>query len=43
MSFTKDISRRSFGFGLAAFGLVACSNVTQANQGSVAKGAAMCR
>jgi membrane-bound lytic murein transglycosylase B len=35
MSFTKDISRRSFGFGLAAFGLVACSNVTQANQGSV--------
>lgn len=29
-----DISRRVFGFGLAAFGLTSCGNVTQANQGS---------
>lgn len=29
-----DISRRVFGFGLAAFGLTACGNVTQANQRS---------
>lgn len=27
-----DISRRMFGFGLAAFGLTSCGNVTQANQ-----------
>lgn len=27
-----DFTRRSFGFGLAAFGLAACSNVTQASQ-----------
>lgn len=29
-----DFSRRYFGFGLAAFGLTACGNVTQANQRS---------
>ena len=29
---TIQISRRGFGLGLAAFGLVACGNVTSANQ-----------
>lgn len=37
MKFSKTttkigLSRRSFGFGLAAFGLVSCGNVTSANQ-----------
>ena len=36
MSFSKkvttQVSRRAFGFGFAAFGLVACGNVTSANQ-----------
>lgn len=39
MSFSKttttQISRRSFGFGFAAFGLVACGNVTSADQRGV--------
>jgi lytic murein transglycosylase len=29
---TTQVSRRAFGFGFAAFGLVACGNVTSANQ-----------